>query len=109
MLNKITAYCILFVSFIPYTFSQQPYPQNIFSSPLDIPLYLSGSFGELRNNHFHSGIDIKTQGVEGKDVYAVADGTLYRGSYAVGCTLSYAKLAHKDSNISTLYLHTYTQ
>ncbi len=56
----------------------QQYPQNYFRSPLDIPLALSGTFGELRANHFHSGIDIKTQGVAGKKVYAVADGYVSR-------------------------------
>ena len=55
---------------------------------------------------FHNGIDVFGSSY---NVYAVADGTLYRGSYTVGCTLSYAKLVHKDSNTSTLYLHTYTQ
>ena len=56
----------------------QDYPKDYFRSPLDIPLYLSGNFGELRSNHFHAGIDIKTQGVEGKKVYAVADGYVSR-------------------------------
>lgn len=35
-------------------------------NPFDFPILLSGNFGELRSNHFHSGIDFKTQGVEGK-------------------------------------------
>jgi murein DD-endopeptidase MepM/ murein hydrolase activator NlpD len=56
----------------------QNYPQDYFRSPLDIPLYLSGNFGELRSNHFHAGIDIKTQGVRGKKVYSVADGYVSR-------------------------------
>jgi murein DD-endopeptidase MepM/ murein hydrolase activator NlpD len=56
----------------------QQYPQDYFRSPLDIPLTLSGTFGELRSNHFHSGIDIKTQGVEGKNVYAAAEGYVSR-------------------------------
>lgn len=55
---------------------------------------------------FHNGLDIFGSSY---NVYAVADGTLYRGSYSVGCTLPYTKLVHKDSNVSTLYLHTYTQ
>ena len=38
----------------------------------------SASFGEMRENHFHSGIDIKTDGVEGKAVVAVADGYVSR-------------------------------
>jgi len=43
-------------------------------------MLLSGSFAELRSNHFHSGIDIKTQGVTGLPVYAVADGYVSRVS-----------------------------
>lgn len=56
--------------------AQEVFPQ--YPSPLDIPLYLSATFAELRNNSFHAGIDIKTQGVEGKKVYAVADGYISR-------------------------------
>lgn len=71
---------IFFLCLAIYGFSQQTtnYPKDYFRSPLDIPLLLSGNFGELRNNHFHSGLDIKTQGVEGKNVYAVADGYVSR-------------------------------
>lgn len=54
----------------------------------------------------HNGIDVAGSSL---NVYAVADGILYRGSYSVGCVLPYTKILHKDSNISTLYLHTYTQ
>lgn len=56
----------------------QTYPKDYFRSPLDINLYLSGTFAELRSNHFHSGIDIKTQGVIGKNVYSIADGYVSR-------------------------------
>jgi hypothetical protein len=49
-----------------------------FSAPLDIPLYLSGNFAEMRSNHFHTGIDIKTQGAEGKNILAAADGVVSR-------------------------------
>ena len=58
--------------------SQEKYPQNYFRNPLDIPIVLGGSFGELRSNHFHAGLDIKTQGKEGLNVYAVADGFISR-------------------------------
>ena len=60
------------------SFAQSKYPQNYFRSPLDIPLVLSGTFGELRSNHFHSGLDIKTQQVEGKKVYTAAKGYVSR-------------------------------
>jgi len=58
--------------------SQNAYPKNYFRSPVDFKILLAGSFGELRKNHFHSGIDIRTDGVQGKPVYAVADGYVSR-------------------------------
>ncbi|MES2410198.1 MAG: M23 family metallopeptidase [Bacteroidota bacterium] len=57
---------------------QNQYPKDYFRSPLDIPLQLSGNFGELRPNHIHSGFDCKTQKKEGFNVYAVADGYISR-------------------------------
>ena len=59
-------------------FSQNKYPKNYVQNPLDIPLVLSGTFGELRSNHFHSGLDIKTQGKTGLKVFVVADGYVSR-------------------------------
>ncbi len=58
--------------------AQERYPQNYFKSPFNFPLVLSGSFGELRSNHFHTGLDIKTQGVIGKKVMATAEGYVSR-------------------------------
>ncbi|MDG1572423.1 M23 family metallopeptidase [Robiginitalea sp. M366] len=49
-----------------------------FRPPLDIPIILAGTFGELRSNHFHAGVDIKTQQRQGLPVYAVEDGTVSR-------------------------------
>ena len=48
--------------------------QNSGDYPLEIPIILSGTFGELRPNHFHAGIDIKTKGTEGFKVYSIGDG-----------------------------------
>jgi murein DD-endopeptidase MepM/ murein hydrolase activator NlpD len=47
-------------------------------NPFDFPILLSGNFGELRSNHFHAGLDFKTQGVEGKPVHAVKEGYVAR-------------------------------
>ncbi|NOZ48259.1 MAG: M23 family metallopeptidase [Chlorobi bacterium] len=49
-----------------------------FRSPIDFPILLSASFGELRAGHFHAGIDIKTKGTEGKKIHAVGDGYISR-------------------------------
>ena len=55
------------------------YPQDYFRSPVDHAIKLSGTFGELRPNHFHAGIDIKSKtGKTGQDLFAVADGTVSR-------------------------------
>jgi len=49
-----------------------------FTPPIDIPLALSGSFAEIRTNHFHSGIDIRTQGRTGIPVKSIEDGYIAR-------------------------------
>ncbi|WP_299435596.1 M23 family metallopeptidase [uncultured Maribacter sp.] len=67
---------ILFFTF--QTNAQTAYPQDTFRSPMDIPLILAGTFGELRSNHFHSGIDIKTKQREGLPIYGIGDGTITR-------------------------------
>ncbi|WP_459212950.1 M23 family metallopeptidase [Aquimarina rhabdastrellae] len=71
---------IFLLVFIPYwsVFSQSKIPVNDFKNPLDISLVLSGTFGELRSNHFHSGLDIKTQQRQGLKVYASATGYVSR-------------------------------
>jgi hypothetical protein len=55
-----------------------PKDRTIFISPVKIPQLLSANFGELRVDHFHSGLDIKTQGVTGKEVVSAADGFISR-------------------------------
>ena len=52
-------------------------PQKLIP-PIDPPLSLSGNFGELRPNHFHSGLDFRTRGHTGLPVYAAADGYVAR-------------------------------
>jgi len=49
-----------------------------FHPPVKIPMYLSGNFGEIRSDHFHSGIDIKTQGTTGHRVYSAEEGYVSR-------------------------------
>lgn len=56
----------------------QEYPQHYFRSPLDINLSLSATFGEVRANHYHSGLDIRTNAETGYPVYAVAEGYVSR-------------------------------
>ena len=84
-------------------FSQnQQYPQ--YPNPVKIPVYLSATFAELRNNAFHAGVDIRTQGVEGKDVFAVADGYVSRigvSPYGYGKVIY---ITHEDG-FTSVYAH----
>lgn len=80
------------------------YPKEYFRSPLDIPINLSGTFGELRPNHFHSGLDIRTNNIEGLPVYASADGIIIRikvSAFGYGKTLY---IAHPNG-YTTVYGH----
>ena len=92
----------LFFSAIALGVVAQEYPE--YGQPLDIPIYLSATFGEIRPNHIHAGLDIKTQGVEGKKVYAVADGYVSRigvSPYGYGNVLY---ITHYDGYTS-VYAH----
>lgn len=60
------------------TASSQKYPQNYFIYPIGIPVSLSANFGELRTNHYHMGIDIRTQQRENLRILAAADGYISR-------------------------------
>lgn len=55
-----------------------PYEETSFSSPLGIDLILAGNFAEMRSNHFHTGLDIKTNGREGYKIYAIDSGYISR-------------------------------
>jgi hypothetical protein len=68
-------FCLLQSAFM---YGQTTYPQNYFRYPLDSLPNLVSPFGSLRDNHFHSGMDLRTNGREGLPVYAAADGYISR-------------------------------
>lgn len=68
--------CFLLISNILCAQEKTDYP--VYPNPMLIPINLSATFGELRNNAFHAGLDIKTGGRIGEKVYAVADGYVSR-------------------------------
>jgi hypothetical protein len=80
------------------------YPQNYFRNPLGIPLSLSGNFGQLRNDHFHMGLDIRTQQKENLPVYAAAEGYISRikiEQYGYGQAI----YINHPNGYTTLYAH----
>ena len=78
--------------------------QNSGDYPLEIPIILSGTFGELRPNHFHAGIDIKTKGTEGFKVYSIGDGYVSRIQITHG---GYGKALYikHDNGQTSVYAH----
>lgn len=76
-----------------------------YAEPLNISPALSAGFGELRNNHFHSGIDFKTQQVVNKPVFAVADGYISRISVSPSGYGLALYIDHPDQGHTTVYGH----
>jgi len=82
-------FILCFVSLLTYQtraqeVSKSDYPQNYFQLPLDLAPIISGNFGEIRTNHFHTGLDFKTNQREGYPVYASADGFISRVRVQIG-------------------------
>lgn len=92
---------ILFVLTATFTVSAQ---DDYYIFPIDAPPLLSANFGELRANHFHSGIDIKTGGVEGAKVYAAADGYISRIGIKPSGYGRVLYIAHPNGT-TTVYAH----
>ena len=75
------------------------------ASPLDIPFYLAGNFAELRRNHFHSGIDFKTQGRTGFSVRSAAEGYVSRISVSPWGFGRAVYVTHPALGLTTVYGH----
>lgn len=83
-------------------FRAQPKPEFIW--PLDSPRVITGNFGELRPNHFHTGLDFSTNGQENLQVYAIEEGYVSRikvSPYGYGKALY---LTHANGRVS-VYAH----
>ena len=83
---------------------QNQYPKNFFSLPLEIPMQLSGNFGELRPNHFHAGFDFKTNQREGLNVHTAAEGYVSRIKIATGGYGKAIYITHPNG-YTTVYGH----
>ncbi len=87
-----------------FIFSQEKYKKDCFISPLDIPLTLSGTFGEIRTNHFHAGIDIPTNQKTGYPIYSCADGYVSRIKVSPWGFGKAIYINHKNG-LTTVYAH----
>lgn len=95
----------LFLVLILFFASVVSFAQDVYySNPVKIPMLLSGSFAELRNNHFHSGIDIKTMERVDVPVFAVADGYVSRISVSPSGYGNAVYIDH-DNGTTSVYGH----
>ena len=97
---------ILLIVFTALTIktNAQNYPQNYFRYPLDSLPSLVSPFGGLRDNHFHSGMDLRTNQREGLPVFASADGYVSRIKIQ---SIGYGKAIYLDhpNGYTTVYGH----
>lgn len=78
--------------------------QTRYVSPIDFTVSLAGNFGEPRPNHFHCGLDFRTQGAIGKKIYSVADGYISRATVGLNGFGNALYVTHPDGNTS-VYCH----
>lgn len=109
MFKRSGAILILITGLFLRSFAQdivqtRQYPKNYFRYPLDLPPSTGGSFGELRPNHFHSGLDFKTNGRTGYPVHAAQDGYISRLRVQFGGFGNAIYITHPNG-FTTVYGH----
>ncbi len=88
---KKSIFCLLFFLRAVVVFAQKKqspffpkinpaYAKANFGSPVKIPISLAGNFGECRPNHFHSGLDVRTDQQENMDLHSIGAGYVSRVS-----------------------------
>ena len=82
-----------------------PKPTASLHRPFDFQLSLSGNFGELRSNHFHGGIDFKTQGTVGHPIHCADDGYVSQISVSGGGYGRAIYVTHPTTGLTTVYGH----
>ena len=101
--RRILFLCLLLAALV-ILYIRPPYSTSYFRPPLDLSLQLAANFGELREDHFHMGLDIRTMGREGLPVYAAAEGYISHvsiGQYGLGHALF---ITHPNGR-TTVYGH----
>jgi len=101
------AFFVLLLSFLSsrsQTRGDTKYPQGYFANPLHIPMSLSANFGELRPNHWHMGLDIRTDQKENQPVFASADGYVAHIGIRPQSFGKFIIINHPNG-YSTLYAH----
>lgn len=105
---KIAAFLLQLFSLLIIADAQEKtgnkYPPGYFRNPLGIPLSVTGNFGELRPNHWHMGLDLRTNQKENQPVYAAANGYIAHVGIRSQSFGRYIIINHPNG-LSTLYAH----
>ncbi|HEY6899128.1 MAG TPA: M23 family metallopeptidase [Puia sp.] len=109
MRKVIAAVSLIFLSATTHLpaqslFPPPAYPHDYFRNPLAVPISLAANFGELRPNHYHMGLDIRTQHRENLPVYAAADGYVARVQIEPA-GFGQAIYIHHPNGYTTVYGH----
>ncbi|MBD0279719.1 MAG: M23 family metallopeptidase, partial [Flavisolibacter sp.] len=103
VLNKAGTLLLLVLS-LSINAQEAQYPNGYFRNPLNIPMQLVANFGEIRTNHWHMGLDIRTQQRENLPVYAAADGYVAKIKIEPG-GFGRAIYINHPNGYTTLYAH----
>lgn len=102
--HVLVAALLLIVELNAQTYRSPSYPQGYFRWPLDLNPEIVANMGELRPNHWHMGLDMRTAQRVDQRVYAAADGYV---AYAGVRSLSFGRflVINHPNGLSTLYAH----
>jgi len=99
---------IRIIAFLVFVTVYSAKAQEILRSPINYKMRLSGSFGELRTNHFHTGIDIKSSGNwKTNKAISIMDGFIYRIRIAPGGYGNALYIKHPNG-LTSVYAHLYS-
>ena len=101
----MVAYLSLYSFSKPFLIVENNYPHDFFASPVGHPIEVTGTFGELRPNHFHSGLDIRpNQSGVSEPIFATADGYISRVSVSACGYGKMLQITHANG-YTTVYGH----
>lgn len=111
-LYLVTAFCAFAISGYAQAMAESkaigvdtlPIKESYYRAPMNIPLLPSANFAETRPGHLHAGVDLKTEGVEGKPLYSAADGYIARIGIAPTGYGRVLYIAHPNGT-TTVYAH----
>lgn len=104
MLFRFFVLTVLIFITLPLPAQPPALQRNYFRNPLGIPMELAANFGELRPNHWHMGLDIRTNAKENYPVYAAADGYISHIGIRPQSFGRFIIIRHPNG-LSTLYAH----